>query len=306
VSVPLSTAVRSTEAERQQAPRSKRLMRWVWRRLPRTSATFDLGKALTRSLLTPCRETCPVVVRFAGSVAMTLDLSAFTQNDLYCLDDRYEAATLRLWQRLVRCARTVLDVGSHVGAYGLVAAAANPSAQVCCVEASDEICRQLRAHALPYPNAHVVHAAIAAEAGEMWFCASQDNDGGGALRRDPHGPGCRRVRTQTLLQVCRDAGLRSVDVMKLDVEGLEHEILTRDAGFFRDHAPADIVAEIRIDSREPARAKALFDAMARRGYRARRVETLFAVPWFRDVDLANWHFSRPSHDGSHRDDSHMR
>ena len=105
------------------APLAKRLLRWTWRYLPRTALTYDIGKLVTRTLLQPEREPWSVPALFAGKVPMTLNLGALTANDLYCLDEQYEANTLRLWRRLAKGARGILDVGSHVGAFALLAAA---------------------------------------------------------------------------------------------------------------------------------------------------------------------------------------
>lgn len=277
------------------APVTKRAVRALFRTLPRTALTYDLGKLLTRTILRPERHTWPVDATFAGRVPMTLDLGALTANDLYCLDDHYEATTLRLWRALARDARGILDVGSHMGAFALLAAAENRHARILAVEADEALARQLGIHARPFRNVAVACAAVAPRAEAVWFCPTPGNEGGGLVARErPPGVPGHRVQARTLSDVCRQAGLNVVDLVKLDVEGLEHALLTEDEEFLRAFEPRHLLVEIRRPRQRTWRSDDIFATLARRGYRAQRVQGLYALPWLKDHDLANWHFTRIS------------
>jgi FkbM family methyltransferase len=277
------------------APLGKRLMRAVWTALPRTGLTYNCGKLLTRTLLRPAAARVPVPVQFAGRIPMTLDLGSFVANDLYCLDDHYESTTLRLWRDLARQSRTILDVGSHIGTFALVAAEANPQAQIVAVEADLGNYRLLEAHCAGFRNITPVHAAIADRPMPMWFCQSAGNDGGGYLSVDkPADTSAVEVATWTLAGLCQAQQIGAIDLMKLDVEGFEHVLLTRDdPEFWSTHAPAHLIIELTIDKHNRQRTDVLFAAMQRRGYRVERIQGLYAVPWGKPTDLANWHFHRP-------------
>jgi FkbM family methyltransferase len=237
----------------------------------------------------------PVRVEFAGKVPMTLDLSTFVANDLFCLDDHYESVTLRLWRRLAEESSVILDIGSHIGTFGLVAASANPTARVISVEADGNIFALLRNHAAAFPNITALHAAIADRESPMWFCPVGGNDGGGFLSPTrPDDPRSYPVTTQTLSRLCTAQGITGVDLMKMDVEGFEHVLLTHDEAFFDAHGPRHIVVELTIDRADPGPTEALFSAMRRRGYAARRIQGLYALPFGKSRDLANWHFHRRS------------
>ncbi len=277
------------------APTAKRLMRTLWKGLPRTSVTFDLGKLITRSILRPESNTLPVEIQFSGRIPMRLDLASFVANDLYCLDDHYESVTLRLWRKLSIDARTILDVGSHIGTFALVAAEANRNARIVCVEADGNIYRHLKLHADRYPNILAVHAAIADSSTNMWFCPVGGNDGGGFLTTTkPADNRCSPVTTHTLLDLCKEHNIGAIDVMKLDVEGFEYELLTRNDEFFANHSPKHLLVELRREHGDPKRSDEIFAAMTRRGYTTRRVQGLYAVPFGKDHDLANWHFEKTS------------
>ncbi len=274
-------------------PFAKRAMRAIWSVLPRCALSYNLGKLVTRTLLRPSATTWPVLERFGGKCPMVLDLGSFVANDLYCLDDHYEAVTLRLWRRLARQSRTILDVGSHIGTFALVAAAENQAARIIAVEATSGHFTSLRHHSAAFPNVIPVQAAIADRATEMWFCADGSNDGGGYLSVErPPGVECQPVATRTLEQLCAEYDIGQLDLMKLDVEGFEHKLLAEDREFWRRHAPTHLIVEITSDRRNCGPTNELFRAMARRGYRAQRVQGLYTVPWGKPEALANWHFTR--------------
>jgi FkbM family methyltransferase len=280
----------------QQTPQSsppvaKRVMRAVWRVLPRSGLSFDVGKLVTRSCLRPATSPQRVTVRFAGRIPMTLDLASFVSNDLYCLDDHYESVTLRLWRRLAAQSSVVLDVGSHIGTFALVAADANPQARVVAVEADPRNFEMLEQHAAGYANITPVHAAIGESKGVMWFCAVPDNDGGGYLSAEPtDAPGSRRVETVALAELCRSQTVQQVDLMKLDVEGLEYALMVPASEFWECFAPRHLIVELTVDKKQAGRTGEILRAMQQRGYRAQRIQGLYALPWGKPCDLANWHF----------------
>lgn len=292
---PVQTVQPAAPAQARRAPLVKRWMRACWRRLPRTRWSFNLGKLLTRTLLKPERHLHPVAVEFAGRIPMVLDLGSFVPNDLYCLDDHFESVTLRLWRRRAGEARVILDIGSHIGTFALVAADANPRARVIAVEADAANYRYLLSHSDPYPNVVPVLAAIADRAGRMWFCPGGANDGGGRLCAEkPADPGSYEVSTHSLSELCRRNQIDRVDLMKIDVEGFEHVLLTQDEEFWRSHSPTHVFVELTLVKSDRGRSEELLRVMRRRGYGARRIQGLYAVPFGKPFDLANWYFHKTS------------
>lgn len=277
----------------KQPPLVKRTLRSLFRFLPKTTWTFNAGKLLTRTVLRPESSPHPVEVLFGGRVPMRLDIGTFVANDLYCLDDHYESTTLALWRRLAAGSSVILDVGSHIGTFALVAADQSASAHVVCVEADSTIFATLSRHVDRYPNVRAVRAAIASASGPMWFCPDGRNDGGGFLSRErTDDPRCYQIPTTTLTDLCRNEGIEQIDLMKMDLEGYEQTILADDDVFFERFAPAHLLVELTIDRRKPGQADKVFSAMKRRGYSWKRIQGLYAFPWGKEEDLANWHFFR--------------
>ena len=275
-------------------------MRAVWLRLPRAGWTYKLAKILTRSRLVP--EPTPVVetVRVAGRFAMQLDLSDIVGNDVYCMDDHYEALSLALWCRLARDADTIVDLGSHVGLYACAAASVNRQARILAVEAFAPNVRLLRRNAAQFPNVTPVEVAIGVTSGRGTFCPSPITGGGYVELDDPARPPTPGTRDRTgerlavdtvdLAELCARQSIGAIDLMKVDLEGLEEALLTGQEEFWARAAPKHVIVEITVSRSEPRSAERMFETMARRGYRRRRLEGLYTMPWFQAEDLANWHF----------------
>ena len=275
----------------------KRLMRATWARLPPTAATYRLAKLLTRTVLRPEGASAIVDVCCAGRLTLRVDLADIVGNDVYCMGDHYEAETLALWPVLARDAETILDLGSHVGLFACAAAAVNPHAKILAVEAFHGHAPLLGVNAARFANVTPVELAIGVRTGVGTFRLSPIA-GGGYLEDAGSGesPRTRRrtgrslaVPTVTLAGLCERHSVGAVSLMKLDLEGLEHPLLTGQDEFWSRRSPEHVIAEIAT-ARSSGAADPIFDAMARRGYRWRRLEGLYTVPWFRREDLANWHF----------------
>lgn len=285
-------------------PAAKRWMRAVWLRLPRSRWSYRLAKLLTRTVLRPEREPLHVEARVAGRFAMRLDLSNVAGNDIYCMDDHYEAATLALWSRLALRASTVVDLGAHAGLYACAAAARNPAARVIAVEAFPPNAKLLRENAAPFPNLTAAEMAIGLTGGPAVFRLSPITSGGYVDettaeqavtpgRRDQTGEGFA-VDAVSLVHFCERLAIERIDLMKMDLEGLEPSLLAGQEDFWSRWAPRDLIVELTIGRPRTAIDDRAFVAMATRGYRFRRVERLYTFPFFRGEDLANWHFWKES------------
>jgi FkbM family methyltransferase len=275
-------------------------MRSTWLRLPRSGLTYNLGKILTRTILKPERASAPVDAVFAGAYTMSLDLADIVCNDIYCMDDHYEAPTLAVWRSLATNAETILDLGAHVGVFACASAAANPRAKIIAVEAFARNASMLMKNAAPFPNLKPIHAAIGVTSGRKMFHVSPIT-GGGYVEEESESalstPGTRDqtgdsfvVEAVTLSEICESEGLQSVDLMKMDLEGLEHALLTSQEDFWMRWRPRHVIVEITMSKSQPRIKDEIFAAMAKRCYARRRVEGLYTVPWFQNEDLANWHF----------------
>ncbi len=261
-------------------------MRAVARRLPATATSYKVGKAFTRTVLRPERTPVVTDIVLAAGVPLRIDLADIVGNDLYCMDAHYEARTLARWCALARGARTILDLGSHIGLFACAAAAVNGDARIVAVEAYPPNARLLRENVARFRNVTTVEAAVAPAGADVTLTRSAPS-GGLRLARSGE-PGGMRVDAISLDELCVRCGLDTADLVKMDLEGLEHPLLLGADAFWTRRSPRHVIVEIAAPD------GALFTAMAARGYRWTRLERLYAVPWLRRDALANWHFWRPA------------
>jgi FkbM family methyltransferase len=143
---------------------------------------------------------------------------------------RFEWETVHVFCELARTARLVLDVGANTGVYSLMACAVNPQASVVAFEPVPDVCGRLVANLELNgwsERCRVVREAVAASVGTAELHVPfGDVPTSASLHRDGF-RGCRggllRVPVTTVDAACGEAA--PVDLVKIDVEGFEHEVL---------------------------------------------------------------------------------
>lgn len=145
--------------------------------------------------------------------------------------DKFVAASVAAYP-LPKAGDTVLDIGAHIGAYTLRAAAAG--ARVIAFEPEpDNVC-VLRQNVAHLPAVRVEPFAIAATTGERTLGASFGRSTGGWSLLKTRS--IRTVRCVSLEDVWRQWSLDRVALLKMDIEGSEYEVLLS--------APAFILSSI--------------------------------------------------------------
>ena len=279
---------------------SKRLCRKVFSFLPATRLTFNLGKVLTRTILVPEEEDTEVQFRFANEVRFNANLGEFVGNDLYCFDHHFESVTLKLWRCLAKNSQTILDLGSHIGTFAVIAASVNPAAEIAAVEPCRRNLKYLRLNTTSFGNITVVDKAVGMTSGVSLF---QENCSDGEGHLNGHGriegqtgftesPNSKSypVEVMTLSQLCQKMKSTRVDLMKMDLEGMEFELLTGHDNFWEAFGPRNLIVEIGIPIKDRTRLNRIINTMSNCGYDCRRCQGLYAFPWKEKEDLANWHF----------------
>ena len=278
----------------------KKLLRAILKKMPRNALTFNIGKVMTRTIFKPETEALETNFLFGNKIQMTLDLSEFASNDLYCLDNRFESTTLKLWERLSEKSNVIIDMGSHIGTFALVAASLNPKAKIIAVEICKRNLHYLTQNAAAYKNIQIHQGAIGMEQGTFLF---QEDfiSGGGYLKtmddveehevRERHDSSkSYEVEAITPAQLCKNFGIENVDLIKIDLEGLEYFIMTGQADFWDEFAPKNVIVEIGIEKTKKEKLQDILTAMKKRGYSHKRYQGLYAFPWKEKEDLANWYF----------------
>jgi FkbM family methyltransferase len=162
----------------------------------------------------------------------------------------YEPETVPVFLRLAAAARVTLDVGAFVGFYTLLAAHANPSAQVFAFEPHLNAYARLRRNVdvNQVTNVECFQAAAGESSGcAQLFCGSGDLPTSSSLSSEFIGPAGTRssvdVRVIALDAFIRERGIDHVDVLKIDTESTEPQVLRGIRETLRRDRPA-IICEV--------------------------------------------------------------
>ena len=152
---------------------------------------------------------------------------------------------------LLRDGVVMLDIGASVGGYSLWAAGlAGVGARIIAVEPEPQsfarLCFNIAANA--HGSIKAVNGAVADVAGNMRLFTNSKNLGGTGVRIGFHSDGTDPgfdAPAIPLLQLVQNEGLRHIDILKLDVEGVEDIVLLP----FLQEADADLLPGVIVLNR---------------------------------------------------------
>jgi FkbM family methyltransferase len=157
----------------------------------------------------------------------------------------------------------VVDLGANVGVASLHFLGRWPDARIVAVEPDPTTVRKLRSNVASEPGVVVVQAAIVGSpASSVSFLADASSWGSRVAADEEHGT--VRVPALTLDQLLAQAGVDHVDLLKIDIEGMEHEVLQPTAPAL--DRVAMIVGEVHPNGHADAEVE-LLEGLVRRGWR---------------------------------------
>ena len=145
------------------------------------------------------------------------------------LEHEYEFVALR--QPAV-----IVDAGANVGFASILFATRYPDARIIAIEPESANFELLVENTRPYANIETIQAALWKESGEIDLLDAGFGNWGfmtGDADRDPQ-PGVAavsRIRALTIDELMRDYNIRSIDILKIDIEGAEREVFQTAAGW---------------------------------------------------------------------------
>jgi FkbM family methyltransferase len=177
----------------------------------------------------------------------------------------YFESEVAIFRQACRAGDVVLDVGANIGTHTLaMAALVGGGGRVFAFEAQRVVFQTLCANVALNSLDHVecVHAAVGAENGTIQLADLRtdvpQNFGGAALDQIPG-----QVRTPLITLDAHLAGLSRLRLMKIDVEGMELDVL---------RGAVDLIKRLRpvvyMENDRPGKNEALIDFIRSLGYRA--------------------------------------
>lgn len=119
------------------------------------------------------------------------------------------------------CPHTIVDAGAHIGTASILFARKYPAARIIAIEPEPSNFAALVRNTAPYNTITPIQAALWRKDGEVMLDASNAHPKG-AFQIVPDGR--HRVRALTIETVMRENGIRSIDLLKVDIEGAEVEV----------------------------------------------------------------------------------
>src|SRR5215469_4888185 len=121
--------------------------------------------------------------------------------------------------------KIIVDAGANIGMASIYFTHRYPEAKIIAVEAEASNFDLLKRNVDPYPSIIPIHAALWNRDGEI--SVSEPDPSTGAAGKwafiTREGPGAK-VRAVTLRTLMRDMAIRSIDLLKIDIEGAEKEV----------------------------------------------------------------------------------
>jgi FkbM family methyltransferase len=230
----------------------------------RALARFANGATLARAYLRLAEPAYPFTLRARSGPAVRIESwhDAATAWVVFCREEYAVPAH----------ALCIVDIGANWGAFTLYAARRAPSARIYAIEPHPhEHPRLLRNVAANRLDARVTvwQHAVAGEGGTRWMDADPAHPGpsrGIHPPADAAPPASVQVQAVTLADVLEraraEAGVERIDLVKMDVEGAEHEILP--------HLPPEVLASVdgwQMEYHPNGPRAPLFAALQRAGLR---------------------------------------
>lgn len=216
-------------------------------------------------------------------ILFDLDIDEYIQKRIY-LYQYYEPECVRAARRFMPVGGVVIDVGSNIGQYSLLAAKLlGRSGRVIAFEPNPDVLRLLRHHIEinDFDNIEVIPCAVSDVDGESLFYPSplKGNTGMGSLIPGNAAPDSHekinrldpiRVETVRLDQVLESRNISRLSFVKVDVEGFELAVLRGLGSYLERRRIRALMVEIWPDKyrHDGYSANAIMDYMESFGYQA--------------------------------------
>jgi FkbM family methyltransferase len=226
------------------------------------------------------------LVRFDEGLVMTLRLTDPIERAIY-LYGAYEYRLASVFRELLRAGMHVIDVGAHDGQYTLLAAkGVGASGKVLAVEPDPSRRARLAGNVERNDLSNVIisSAAVSDTPGDgLLFVPTLDAlSGQASLRRNWCDEGTFkpiRVRTERLDDLIEGVGWRQLDIIKLDVEGVEAQVIAGGRTAIEKHLPVVVFEVNDLVLRDGFAAAPAMERLREFGYTITAISAIGGRRW---------------------------
>jgi FkbM family methyltransferase len=219
--------------------------------LPISLALFLAGKDRRLRYLLPPNEEIEFS-RYLGDIRVSAN--TIYPVELEMLTGQYDRLSCSIIRRFLTEDAFAVDVGANVGPLTLLMAKIVRSGKVIAIEPGPPICERLKRNLRLNPdlekNVRVFQVGLADKAGSLMWSEDQNNRGNAGLLDSVGSP----VEVVTLDSIIASIGTERLDFIKIDVEGMEYEVIIGASDSIRKYRPI-----IYYETLEPFRAFRGFD-----------------------------------------------
>lgn len=159
----------------------------------------------------------------------------------------WEKDSMRLWIRLCRHAKVILDIGANTGIYALSAKSVNPGSAVYAFEPVERVVEKLKENIrLNKYDIHVSDKAVSDRDGSaVIFDTDAEHTLSVTVNKNLLPEGVKAIQTEIqtirLDTFIREKNIPKIDLIKIDVETHEPEALTGYGEYLAIHRPALLI-----------------------------------------------------------------
>jgi FkbM family methyltransferase len=256
---------------------------WMWQRMHVLRAYFAHRFGDAR-----------FIARFDGGTRISISLADHIESQIFWQGvQEGDRGEVELLKQLLKPGDVFLDVGANVGVFTLLAAKRLSEGRVHAFEPSpfhlEKLAANLRLNAFENIEVHPVGLSDSAGISTLFFPPSEDgltNTGmASQFRHSALVAWEEQVRCVVLDEYVRDAKIKKIDVMKIDVEGAELKVLEGGKSCIAEHRPY-VVMEVSREhlARAGEKVERLVHFWKALGYRLYTVDNVDGLCQVEDPD----------------------
>jgi FkbM family methyltransferase len=147
-------------------------------------------------------------------------------------------------KQLLRNAKVIFDVGAHVGESAEIYQELYPGAQIWAFEPAPENFDRLQRRFANSNKVHPVNLGLGDKQGEQPFFLARGSQVNSMLVRKGRVSQTIQIRTDTVDGFCAANSIPQVDILKVDIEGMEGRLFAGAAEMFRKKAVRLVFTEV--------------------------------------------------------------
>jgi len=198
------------------------------------------------------------------------DLSDYVGRASYFVGDLDRKITW-ICKKLTREGDTVLDIGTNIGMVTvLLSKLVGKKGKVYSFEPNPLLCEVIQQAIIRnnISNTHLYPVALGTKKESIELTVPRSNAGAGSLVRNKSNKDCDvfEVKVVTLDSICKEEGIKSIRLVKIDVEGFEAEVFSGARELLTDHKPDAILFELNERTAERFSEEPLIKLLSEFGY----------------------------------------